>query len=85
MFTYTIKPDHQNSSMKRFLETGALPPEGVKMLGRWHEPTTQKGFILAEAENLTALGVWSNQWADLISLEISPVLNDEEMQMALSS
>jgi hypothetical protein len=85
MFTYTIKPNNQNDSMKRFLETGALPPEDVKMLGRWHEPTTQKGFILTEAENLTVLGIWSNQWADLISLEVSPVLNDEEMQIALSA
>ncbi|MGV7221994.1 MAG: DUF3303 domain-containing protein [Nitrospinales bacterium] len=85
MITWTIKPEHHSDAMIRFLETGALPPEDVKMLGRWHEPNLRKGYAIAEVTDLTALGIWANKWADLITLEINPVLNDEEMQRALNS
>jgi Protein of unknown function (DUF3303) len=40
MVTFTGKPPHFKEAISRFLKTGAVPPEGVKMLGRWHGPFT---------------------------------------------
>ena len=33
---WTFKPEHRDAVQARFKQTGGLPPEGVKMLGRWH-------------------------------------------------
>ena len=35
MVTFTGKPSHFKEAVSRFVKTGAAPPEGVKMLGRW--------------------------------------------------
>ena len=85
MITYTIKPKNHKDAMTRFLETGALPPEGIKMLGRWHQPSLNHGYAIAEADSAVALAVWANKWADLITIEIIPVINDEELQIALNA
>ncbi len=37
-----------NAAVARFLETGGAPPEGVKMLGRWHGMNGQ-GFAISES------------------------------------
>jgi hypothetical protein len=34
--TWTVPQGTFNAAVARFLETGGAPPEGVKMLGRWH-------------------------------------------------
>lgn len=32
--------------IERFLQTGGAPPEGVKMLGRWHTADGEYGFAI---------------------------------------
>jgi Domain of unknown function (DUF3303) len=76
MFTWALKPQHQREAVARFLETGGAPPAGVKMLGRWHG--SGKGFVLAESDDIKAVFEWTNQWADLLEFEITPVMVDEE-------
>ena len=34
--TFTVLPGAYNATIARFLEGGGAPPEGVKMIGRWH-------------------------------------------------
>ena len=46
MVTFTGEPAEFKAAVSRFLQTGAPPPEGVKMLGRWHGPYT--GWIIAD-------------------------------------
>lgn len=76
MLTWSLKPQHQREAVARFLETGGAPPAGVKMLGRWHGSGT--GFVLAESDDVKAVFEWTNQWADLMEFEITPVMVDEE-------
>jgi hypothetical protein len=78
MATYEITAENRNACQERFLETGGLPPEGVKMLGRWHNLANLKGFILSETDYPISLGKWFQNWTDIVSFEISPVTNDEE-------
>lgn len=78
MVSFTIKPEHRSETIKRFMETGGPPPDGVKMLGRWHGATGNQGYTVAEADDVVAVATWCHQWADLLAFHIEPVLNDEE-------
>ncbi len=77
--TYEFSPQEREQAQKRFKETGALPPEGVTMQGRWHSAAGQKGFMIAETADAVALGKWTQSWTDLLSFEITPVLTEEEV------
>lgn len=82
---YTIRPEHRNEAIKRFIETQAKPPEGVKMIGRWHCTSDRTGYTLTEADDAVALSKWSQQWSDLVTFEVSVVLDDAEFAQVLSA
>jgi len=84
MLEWELTPEARDEAQKRFLETGGLPPSGVKMLGRWGSLST-KGFVLAEADDLTALGKWIQEWGDLMTFDVTPVLTDEQMVEAFQT
>jgi hypothetical protein len=77
--TYEISPERRNESQKRFKETGARPPTGVKMTGRWHCAQGLRGFIVAESSDAAAVAKWMQDWTDLLSFEVAPVITDEEL------
>jgi hypothetical protein len=82
---YTVNPDQRDAAQKRFMSTGAMPPEGVAMHGRWHCAEGLAGFMIAEAESAVALAKWTQDWTDLLEFEITPVVNDEEMMGVIGS
>lgn len=77
--TYEFVPQERNQAQQRFKETGAPPPAGVTMQGRWHSAAGCKGFMIAESTDAVAISKWTQEWTDLISFEITPVLTDEEV------
>jgi hypothetical protein len=81
MTWWSLKPAHQKQVNTRFLQTGGAPPEGVKMLGRWHGPGT--GFVLCETNNAVALYEWTNCWRDLLEFVITPVVEDPDAADAM--
>lgn len=83
--TYTVSPNHRNAAQTRFQETGGLPPEGVTMLGRWHSASGRRGFTVAEAVDAADIARWMQQWTDLLTFEITPVLTDEEFAGVIGS
>ena len=54
--TYEFVPEARSEAQKRFLETGALPPEGVTMMGRWHSVEGLRGFMIAESDGTVRAG-----------------------------
>lgn len=76
--TYPLTCHAYKERISRFLETGAQPPEGVKLHGRWVTASHSKGFMLVEAEDPKPLFRWTAEWSDLINFEIEPVLTDDE-------
>ncbi len=76
--TYEFSPGDRDDAQKRFKETGALPPDGVTMQGRWHSAAGHVGFVVAESSDAVAIGKWMQSWTDLCAFEITPVLTDEE-------
>ena len=85
MTTWTFRPEHTKEAIDRFMETGGLPPEGVTMVSRWHDVGGTRGFAITETDDPVALGKWCNQWNDLISFEIIPILDDEQIKAVLES
>ena len=82
--TYSISPDHRTDAQNRFRATGAPPPSGVTMTGRWHSAEGLLGFIVAESSDAEALARWTQSWTDVVTFEIVPVVNDEQLTRVLS-
>jgi hypothetical protein len=76
MVTWSLRPDQQKQATARFLQTGGSPPDGVKMLGRWHGAGT--GFTLAETDDVRGLYEWTARWSDLLQFVVTPVVEDAE-------
>ena len=45
--TYEFSPQERDGAQKRFKETGAPPPDGVTMQGRWHGAAGHIGCLIA--------------------------------------
>ena len=83
--SYTIQPEHRDNAQSRFKDGGAPPPQGVTMLARWHAVSGRKGFVLVESSDLKSVAAWMQQWTDLLTFEIEPVLDDEQFTEVISN
>ena len=72
------------SSEARFLKTGAPPPAGVKMLGRWHG-MSGGGVLIAETDDAKALYSWLANWNDLLEFQTTPCVEDAEAGEVMAS
>jgi hypothetical protein len=78
MITFPLTTRGYDERVSRFLETGAPPPDGVTVRGRWFTASHSKGFMLAESDDTKALFRYVSEWASLIDFTIEPVVTDEE-------
>jgi hypothetical protein len=85
MLTFTWKPDlkARDEAIARFKKTGGVPPQGVKLLGRWTRADLGGGFDLLESNDTIALAEFAHRWSDLMDLSIAPVLDDEALSEVL--
>ena len=83
MVTFPLTHRDYEKRVARFLETGAPPPEGVELLGRWFTASHSQGFMLVETEDANALFQWVSEWAALIDFVIEPVVTDAEAAAVL--
>jgi hypothetical protein len=82
--TWTVPQGTFKAAVARFLETGGAPPEGVKMLGRWHG-MDGKGFAVSESADPKAMYRWVAQWSDLLPLTVTPCLEDADAGEVMAS
>ena len=85
MVTFPLTHRDYNARIARFLETGAPPPEGVTLHGRWFAVGHHKGFMLVETDDPKALFRWVSEWSDLIDFEVDAVLRDDEAAAVLQA
>jgi len=78
MITFPLTHHHYKERVSRFLETGAPPPEGATLLGRWFTVGHNKGFMLAETDDPKSLFRWVSEWTDVMDFQVEPVLEDAE-------
>lgn len=76
--SWSISPANRNSVIKRFLDTQGTPPDGVKMLGRWHAVGGSSGFGIAETDDVVQIQKWVLQWNDLMDMEVHAALTDAQ-------
>lgn len=69
---------------QRFLKTGAPPPAGVTMIGRWHG-MSGGGVLIAETNDAKALYAWLSYWNDVLEFETTPCLEDADAGAVLAS
>ena len=77
--TYNIASQNRDAAQARLLETGGLPPEGATMVGRWHCAQGLKGFVLCETTDAEAITAWLQEWSDLLTFEVTPVVDDDQI------
>lgn len=83
MIVWRFRPEHSQSAIARFNETGGAPPPGVTMLARWHDVAGSRGFAIAESDDLVAVSRWCHDWTDLLSFEVIPVLDDQQLTQVI--
>jgi hypothetical protein len=52
--------------------------DGVKMIGRWHDPVGKNGTAICESNDLAAVHRWIGKWNAHMETELTPVVDDEE-------
>ena len=75
----TITPEARNEVQALFKATGAMPPSGVELLGRWHDAASLNGYMLCETVDPTGIAVWLQDWTNMMTFEAKAVVNDEQM------
>ena len=80
MLPYSFTTDNWVAGLKRF--TGGDPtqefPEGVTMIGRWHNVASRSGIAIIESDSAEALMNYAVKWNDILDTTITPVVEDAE-------
>ena len=80
---WTHTPQARNETIKKFMETGGMPPEGVEFISRYHNVDGTGGFAIIESTNAAALADYALDWNGLIKIEISPIMDDDTITKVL--
>jgi hypothetical protein len=84
MIVWKTVPGKYKPAIDAFLSKGGPVPAGGKTLGRWHTPGSTLGWHLVDGD-MTAVAQHVAEWADLLEIEIYPVIEDEESGAALTA
>ena len=79
MVQWQIAPENLKEVLERFSQGAGDPPDGVEMLGRWHEMGNGDGFALFDVTDSQAFTGFLMGWADLVSQKAYPVVEDEQI------
>ena len=66
------------TAIDQFLKAGGPVPSGAKTVGRWHTPGSTLGWHLVEANDLALVAEHVADWADLLEINVYPVIEDTE-------
>jgi hypothetical protein len=83
MMTFSFNPATRDEVLDRYRRTGAVPPPGVKLLGRWIAADSSGGFDLLESDDSKALVDLSLMWSDLLEMSFIPVLEEDDFASVL--
>ena len=76
-------PQARNETIKKFMETGGMPPEGVELISRYHNLDGTGGFAILESTNASALADYALDWNGLIKIEITAIMDDDTITSVL--
>ena len=81
---WRIPASNRDAAIARFAKTGGQPPQGIKLLARWHVVADGTGFSVSEASDSSAMARWALEWNDLMEMTTSPAMTDAELAGVLS-
>ena len=81
MLVWRTVPGKYKTAFEAFLRAGGPVPSGAKTIGRWHAPGSTIGWHLIDGD-LTAVAQHVAEWADLLEIELYPVIEDDEAATA---
>ena len=84
-FAWTHSQEARDKTIKQFMETGGMPPEGATMLSRYHNVDGTGGFAIVESSDAAALADYALDWNGLIKIDITPNAQLAEMAQNLFS
>ena len=84
ILTWRTRPGLYKAALRQFLDTGAPPPKGVATVARYHVPGSTQGWHVMETDDATALAEHVATWADLLEMEVNPVVEDAQAADAAS-
>jgi hypothetical protein len=82
--SWTLPQATFTAALGRFLQTGGMPPAGVKLIGRWHG-MNGGGFAVVETTDAKALYAWFAEWTEFIPVQVTPCLEDADAGAVLQS
>jgi hypothetical protein len=85
MVTWSGFPGSVQEAVEKFLAGEATPPEGVTLLGRWHNVDCSGGFSLYETDQPAQLYKAAAVWSDLMELHTVAVIEDADAAPVLAS
>ena len=80
MLTYAFTTDNWVAGLKRFTSGDPTQefPEGITMIGRWHDVASRSGVAIVESNSAESLMNYAMKWNDILDTTITPVVEDAE-------
>ena len=78
MAEWSAQSGQFEEAVNLFLAGNGTPPEGLKMLGRWHSVDLGSGWVLFETDDATLIYRNSVKWSDVLDIRVSIVVEDTE-------
>jgi len=78
---YMILEDFQGKTdavYRRFRERGRLAPDGLRYVNSWVTADLLRCYQVMECDDPRLLEQWMDQWKDLVSFEVVPVMTSAE-------
>ena len=82
---WTHSSEARNTTIKRFMDTGGMPPDGIVMHARYHNVDGRGGFAICETDDAKALHNWALDWNYLIEMQIDVIMDDDTIGSVLGS
>ena len=77
IISWSLPQATHKEAISHFLQTGGLPPAGVKLIGRWHG-MSGAGFAVVETTDAKALYAWLTEWSEFLPVATTPCLEDAD-------
>ena len=63
---------------RRFRERGRLAPEGLRYVNSWVTADLLRCYQVMECDDPRLLDAWMENWKDLVSFQVVPVVTSDE-------
>jgi hypothetical protein len=82
MVEWRVQDDKRHEALRAFAgmneEEAASEFGDLKVIGRWHDLIGLTGVAIVETANPESLNAWLIQWNDIVDIQTTPVLDDDE-------